>query len=284
MGIIFCSVVDPGCGYSKSLRMLPLVLVVAIVLLVVANVFLKIKAISVRRITGSFVKGILITVVVLSVAISLSIVSTDVAFICDVRYIDFAINVCNAIYFCIPLGYFASNVITSPRVVYFIVRYIIPSFLVIVQIVLAGVAHFTRADRGEKISVHFCYDERRKPLVAISYCYGLTLLVACSLLMLLKLCRSRTLYVRSGKIEMFSVALLSMFIIVIYLVSLSFVLLPKDETDCGRHADSLVALALFPAMISLLGFIFGIVGPVYKRIKQCYVWIAEAQAGPRTIL
>ena len=261
--------------------MLPFVVFVVIALLVVVTLYLKIKAISSRRVTGPFVKSLLVIVVVLSVVMSLSIVLTDVAFVCDVRYIDFGINVCNAVYFSISLGYLASEVITRPRIAYFIVRYIIPSFLVIIQIVLGGMAHFTSdRERSEKISVHFCYDERKKPLVAISYCYGFTLLAVCIVLMLLRLYQSRRYYKLSGKIDMFSVALLSISVAVIYLVSLSFIMQPNNETDCGLHADCLVTLALFPAMISLLGFSFSITKPLYKKIKRCYLCIAEA----RTIL
>ena len=261
--------------------MLSFVLVVVNVLLLAVYVYWKSNAVFIRQIARSVVKSILIIVVMLSVGVSLSLVLTDVAFVCHVRYIDFLINVYNAIYLCILLGCLASTVITRPRIAYFAVRYTIPSFLVIIQIVLGGMAHFTRVEeKKEKISIHVCYDERKKPIVTISYCYGLALMVLCIILMLLKLYRSRRYYKRSGKFELFSVALLSISMTVIYWISLSFVLLPNDDTDCRRHADCLVVLAMFPAMISMLGFIFSIIEPVHKRLKRCYLWIRQA----RTIL
>ena len=259
--------------------MLSFVLVVVFVLLVVVYVYWKSKVDFIRRITRSVVKGILIIVVMLSVVVSLSLVLTDVAFVCHVRYIDFLINLYNAIYLSILLGYLASKVITRPRIAYFSVRYAIPSFLVIIQLVLGGMAHFTRVEeKKEKISIHVCYDERKKPIVTISYCYDLALMVVCIVLMLSKLYRSRRYYKRSGKFELFSVALLSISMTVIYWISLSFVLLPKDGTDCRRHADCLVVLAMFPAMISMLGFIFSIIKPVHKRLKRCHLWIGQARA------
>ena len=258
--------------------MLFLIVIVMTVLLVLISAWLKVKKISIRSIIASPVKDILILDVMLSVSVSLAIVSTDVAFSCDTRYIDIVINVSNTMYFSIISGYLAAKVITRPRIAYFIVKIIVPVLLVIVQIVLAGIAHFAkRKERGETLSVHFCYDERGTTLVRASYCYGLALLVVCIALMIFKLYRSRRYSKRSGKIEMICIALLSTLLGVLYLVSLFFVLFDQDEADCGRHADSLVILSLFPAITSLLGFSCGITKLAYKKIKWCCLQITETR-------
>ena len=258
--------------------MLPLLLIVVLVLLFVISIYLKVHDISIRSVIISAVKCILVIDVILSVCISVFIVASEVAFSCDVRYIDFLINVSNAIYFSILLGYLASRVITSPRLTYFTVKNVIPSFLMIVQVILAGMAHFANVkEKGEKVSVDFCYDERRSALVVSSYCYGFALLVLCIVLTILKLYRTQGCYRRSGKIEMFCIVFMSISVAVIYLVSLFFVLWPKDETDCGRHAESLVVLALFPAIISLLGFSCSIIKPVYKKLRRFCGVRAEAR-------
>ena len=252
--------------------MLPLIIIIAIALLLVLCVYLKVRNIFIRRIIRSAVKSIIIIDVMLSIIISLSIVSTDVAFVCDVRYIDFFITVCNVIYFSILLGYLSSKVITRPRLAYFIAKNIIPTFLVIAHIVLAAVAHFAGVkEKGDKVSVYFCYDERGTTLVTASYCYVFGLLVLCIVLMIFKLYRSRRYCKLSGKIEMFCIALLSISMAVIHLLSLLYVLFPNYETDCAHHADSLVVTALFPAIISLLSLTFSIIEPVHRRIRRWYL-------------
>ena len=206
-----------------------------------------------KRLIRLFPLNILMIDTLASVIISFWIVLAEVAFVCDSRSADFLINVCNGIYYSVLASYVTSKLITSPRILHVCVKIMVPSVLACVQIVLAAVAHFGSVGNKEnKSTVQFCYDERSDTTVIASYCYGFVLLVMCIVLLFAKLYhdRKRGYWNPLRKLGVFATVLLSTMVALTYSLALGNVLSPTDENDCAQHADFLVVLGLFPAIVS----------------------------------
>ena len=264
--------IDPGCDDWASPTLLAVSITVGILLLIVVLIYVKAKVGYIRRTNGLVSKSLLIAGAFLSVLLTVYIISTDVVYVCDVRTIDFLINISNGIYFSILVGYLISLLIIYPRLPSDLGKALAPSIFVAVQIIIAAVAHFSMVEeQGIRTSVHFCYDERKKSSVTASYCYGFALLLISIVLVFVKLYRGLKRPGKSGgKNKLVFFGLFSISVVTIYSVPLYFVLLSGDEINCSRHAESLVILALFPAIMSLLACSFSVIKIVYRIIRAAF--------------
>jgi deleted-in-malignant-brain-tumors protein 1 len=265
--------IDPGCVDRNSSKMLIVVLTVVLLLLFLTIIYIKVQNISIRKATGSVIKFIFVANIMLSVCLAVAIVAGDAAFSCRVRYVDFLINACNGLYFSIFLGYLASKTVTRPQVFKFTAKAVIPTILMVGQVFISALAHFTNIhEKGERVATDICYEERKSTLVVSSYVYGLALLLMC---LLLTLRLTQMVYEASRKIKTACFVFLPLMVVVIYVTFLFFLLWPTNH-DCRLHADSLALLALFPVITSLLGLIVNLMKPMYQKILT---WCLQSAQG-----
>jgi hypothetical protein len=262
--------VDPGCDAWASQALLAVAVTVGILLIIVVSIYLKCKKGYIGRTNGLVSKSLLIAVAILSVLLTVYIVSADVIYVCDhMRIVDFLINISNGIYLSIIVGHLTSLLIMYPRLPSDSGRILAPSIFITVQFVIAGVAHFLEVEeQGIRSSVYFCHDERKKVVVAASYCYGFALMLISIVLGFLKFYKKlKGPGKNSGKNKFIFFVLFSITVVSIYLVSLYFVLWSRDDINCSRQAESLVILALFPAIMSLLACSYSVTKIIYRRLR-----------------
>lgn len=193
---------------------------------------------------------VLITVTVLSIVVSYIITAADMVFICDIRIADFCINVCNGVYYSILVVWLLS---TNARIQSSLFRVTLTCLLVILQLILAVIAHLESTEnREQKTLVKFCYDERGKPVVVLSYAYGFVLMLLAVILLYASIYRNRSYYSRTEKIAFFCLTFLALAIAITNGVAMFYLLWANEVNDCGIHANFVVVMALFPAILSIV--------------------------------
>ena len=236
--------------------MLVIVTVVFLTLLVSFFLYMRADKWRFKTTIRSISVDVLMAVTVISIIISYVIAATDAVFICDIRVADFFINVCNGLHYSILIVWLASQVSTNSTIQSKLFRISVTCFFVILQVILAALAHFANIEErqeGTESLVMFCYNERSKTAVVLSYCYGFVLMLLSVALLCVFICRNRNYYNRKEKIA------LAFFVFIALLsaaatngVALSYVLWANKEEDCGIYSNLYVVLALFPAIISVI--------------------------------
>ena len=253
-------------NYSSPRFMLVTVTVVFLALLV--SFFLYMRAVRWRFKTTirSISVDVLIAITVISIILSYVIAATDTVFICDIRVTDFFINVCNGLHYSILIVWLASQVSTNSTIQSKLFRINVTCFFVIFQLILAALAHFANIEErqeGTGSLVMFCYNERSKTAVVLSYGYGFVLMFLSVALICVFIYRNKNYCNRKAKIAMAFLAFITLSALTTNGVALSYVLWPNKEEDCEIYANFYVVLALFPAIISVICCCYGHMISIY---------------------
>ena len=246
--------------------MLVIVTVVFLTLLVSFFLYIRVVRWRFKTFIRSISVNVLIVVTVISIIISYVIAATDTVFICDIRVTDFFINVCNGLHYSILIVWLASQVSTNSTIQSKLFRISVTCFFVMFQLILAALAHFANIDKrqeGTGSLVMFCYNERSKTAVVLSYGYGFVLMLLSVALLWVFIFRNRNYYNRKAKIAMASLVFIALSSVTTNGVALSYVLWANKEEDCGIYANFYVILALFPAIISVICCCYGHMISIY---------------------
>lgn len=199
-----------------------------------------------------------------SLFISLWIIFGKEALDCDNRVDDFLVNVTNSVCYSVFLTRLLSHYVVS-RLSQLCMKIAVCLLLVTLQIILAAVAHFEQVDMaGARDPVEHCYSERRKAMVMVSYWYSGLLLIGCVGLLLLSLWWRNGEYIRQSSTNKVLFGVLSVSVVIIYMVSLVFVLSVEKRSLCIDQGRFFILIAAFPSIV----FVLATAVPTGLRLRQ----------------
>ena len=254
-----------SCDEKEVDTMAGLVAIVTILLLTTSLIYLiclmKYTRDATRLIFYSVGKDILMINSLVSIGISFWIALGEVVFECESRAVDFAVNFTNTVCYSVIFLRLMSKKFEFERPIkrfcFCVVGFIV---LLGVQSVISALAHFYFASNrdGMPRTTH-CSEERKKPLVVVSYWYSVILLSASVLLYLNRRC-----YKEGSRIKSFVKVVIAIATASFYAI-LTSLFLWADDSNCMAHARFLVVISLYPSVVCFAVVIVTTATHLYKE-------------------
>ena len=263
---------DSNCDAWIPLESLVLPVSVIFVLIIVMVAYTRYTNFKIHSLVRmrSFLLDLLICDTILSVAITLWIIFGDEAFNCKSSVLDVSVSVVNGVYYACLFCYFMPTAFDpSLRIVKLCLRWLLWSLFVVVQIALSLAAYFVSDRNREIVSVvMFCYEVRRQSKTVASFAFGFILLMLSDVMLLKKFHNSRNENSKRRNLLNTFCGILFQVFPSLYLIALSFVLFAEHQNSCVQHAAMLVLLALFPAILSTVMSLVGVINAIKERRRQ----------------
>jgi serine/threonine protein kinase/NADH:ubiquinone oxidoreductase subunit 6 (subunit J) len=264
-----CDHSEIDCDASSLYSMTALIVIILVLLLVVVIIYIC-SGVRDIAVAGQFIKSpgkvIFGLDILLSFCISFWVIFGDEALDCESRADDFLVTLTNSLCYTILIGYLLTYHIDN-NMAQFCMQVCGSGVLVAVQIAISAVAHFD-IDNEENINlIQYCYSERNKAIVAVSYWYSGVLLLGCVLLLLYNLFSTSGRFRKLGLLLKVVIGFVALIVGAVYITCLSVVIWVDDQEFCLSHGRFFIILALYPAIVCLLAVTILLLTQIWKQKK-----------------